>query len=79
MTQKEALNFCKNDLQVPAHLVEINSVEENNAIQAEINRREDNDDHIFVWFGIIVYHWLSYLSQVGYHGREFRRKLGASI
>ena len=29
MTQKAALNFCENDLRVPAHLLEIDTGEEN--------------------------------------------------
>ena len=48
MTQKAALNYCENELKAPARLVEINSVEENNAIQTEMNRR----GAIHVWLGI---------------------------
>ena len=48
MAQKAALNFCENQLKVSARLVEINSVEENNAIQSEMNRR----GAIHVWLGI---------------------------
>merc|ERR1712062_231920 len=48
MTQSEAKKFCEEEQEVPAHLIEIDSVEENNAIQAEMNRR----GAIHVWFGI---------------------------
>ena len=64
MTQKAAFNFCENDLQVPAQLLEIDTVEENKAIQAEIKRRGDIDVNqnrkgvesgpIHVWLVIIV-------------------------
>ena len=47
MTQKAAVNFCENELQVRAHLLEVDTVEENAAIQAEILRRPAN-----VWLGI---------------------------
>ena len=58
MTQKEAVNFCENEVEVPAHLVEINSAEENKAVQAEMNRRPAT----YVWLGII------YVSSCMYHG-----------
>ena len=48
MTQKAAVNFCENKLQVPAHMLEIDSVEENAAIQAEIFRGPANN----IWLGI---------------------------
>merc|ERR1712203_190403 len=48
MTQSEAKKFCEEEQEVPARLIEIDSVEENNAIQAEMNRR----GAIHVWFGI---------------------------
>ena len=48
MAQKAALNFCENELKVAARLVEINNVEENNAIQGEMNQR----GAIHVWLGI---------------------------
>ena len=48
MTQSEAKKFCEEEQEVPAHLIEIDSVEENNAIQAEMNRR----GAIHVWLGI---------------------------
>merc|ERR1711953_1657304 len=35
MTQSEAKKFCKEEQEVPAHLVEIDSAEENGAIDAE--------------------------------------------
>ena len=35
MTQKEAVSFCKNEQEVPAHLIEMDSEEENEAIHAE--------------------------------------------
>ena len=58
MTQKEAVNFCENEVEVPAHLVEINSAEENKAVQAEMNRRPAT----YVWLGII------YVPSCMYHG-----------
>ena len=48
MTQKAAVNFCENELQVPAHLLEVDTVEENAAIQAEIFRDRANS----IWLGI---------------------------
>ena len=35
MTQKEAVSFCKNEQEVPAHLIEMDSEEENEAIHTE--------------------------------------------
>ena len=35
MTQEEAASFCKNEQEVPAHLIEMDSEEENEAIHAE--------------------------------------------
>ena len=35
MTQEEAVSFCKNEQEVPAHLIEMDSEEENEAIHAE--------------------------------------------
>ena len=52
MAQKAAVNFCENEVKVPAHLIEINSAEENKAIQAEMNRRPA----IYVWLGITDKH-----------------------
>ena len=35
MTQEEAVSFCKNEQEVPAHLIEMDSEEENEAIHTE--------------------------------------------
>merc|ERR1719220_1577438 len=35
MTQKEAVSFCENEQEVTAHLIEMHSEEENEAIHAE--------------------------------------------
>ena len=56
MTQGEARNFCENDLQTPAHLVEIDSEEENNAIFTEIIRRGFKEKKIEFWIGITDCH-----------------------
>ena len=56
MTQGEARNFCENELQIPAHLVEIDSEEENNAIFNEIIRRGFKEKKIDVWLGITDRH-----------------------
>jgi len=52
MTQSEAKKFCEEEQQVPAHLVEIDSAEENNAILAEIQRRDPLSRKIDFWLGI---------------------------
>ena len=52
MTQIEAKKFCEEEQQVPAHLVEIDSAEENRAIVAEIQRRNFARRKIDFWLGI---------------------------
>ena len=49
MTQGEARNVCEG---YQAHLVEINTQEENEAIKAEIDRRGFRARHIEFWLGI---------------------------
>ena len=44
MTQKEAVSFCENEQEVPAHLIEVDSQEENQAIHCEDERREAAHD-----------------------------------
>jgi len=59
MTQSEAKKFCEGeqgDQEVPAHLVEIDSVEENRAIIAEIQRRDFFSRKIEFWLGITDRH-----------------------
>ena len=41
MTQKEAVSFCESEQEVPAHLVEVDSQEENQAIHNEDERRNE--------------------------------------
>merc|ERR1719264_293530 len=53
MTQIEAKKFCEEEQQVPAHLVEIDSAEENRAIIDEIIRRNWNFNF---WLGITDRH-----------------------
>jgi len=52
MTQIEAKKFCEEEQQVPAHLVEIDSAEENRAIVAELKRRNFFSRKINFWLGI---------------------------
>ena len=52
MTQSEARNFCENELEIPAHLVEIDSEEEKDAIFTEYIRQGFKDKKIDVWLGI---------------------------
>ena len=52
MTHSEARNFCENELEIPAHLVEIDSEEENGAIFTEYIRQGFKDKKIDVWLGI---------------------------
>ena len=40
MTQKEAVSVCESEQEVPAHLIEVDSQEENQAIHNEDVRRE---------------------------------------
>ena len=40
MTQKEAASFCESEQEVPAHLIEVDSQEENQAIYNEEERRK---------------------------------------
>merc|ERR1712037_1057615 len=56
MTQSEAKKFCEEEQQVPAHLVEIDSAEENLAIVAEIKRRNFLSRKINFWLGITDRH-----------------------
>ena len=56
MTQSEAKKFCEEEQQVPAHLVEIDSAEENSVIIAEIKRRNFASEKIEFWLGITDRH-----------------------
>merc|ERR1719188_2733432 len=56
MTQSEAKKFCEEEQEVPAHLVEIDSAEENRAIIAEIQRRNFFSRKIEFWLGITDRH-----------------------
>ena len=56
MTQSEAKKFCEEEQEVPAHLVEIDSLEENRAIIAEIQRRNFFSQKIEFWLGITDRH-----------------------
>merc|ERR1711936_746954 len=56
MTQIEAKKFCEEDQEVPAHLVEIDSAEENRAIDAEMQRRNSFSRKINFWLGITDRH-----------------------
>ena len=50
MSQIEAKAFCENEHS--AHLIEVDSEEENSAITAEINQRGFPDKKITFWLGI---------------------------
>merc|ERR1711953_310454 len=52
MTQSEAKKFCEEEQGVPAHLVEIDSAEENRAIIAEMQRRNSYSRKTNFWLGI---------------------------
>ena len=52
MTQSEAKKFCEEEQEVPAHLVEIDSAEENRAIIAEMQRQNSFSRKINFWLGI---------------------------
>merc|ERR1712062_206731 len=52
MTQSEAKKFCEEEQEVPAHLIEINSAEENRAIVAEMQRQNSFSRKINFWLGI---------------------------
>merc|ERR1712233_295356 len=56
MTQSEARKFCEEEQLIPSHLVEIESAEENNAIIAEIRRRNFLSRKIEFWLGITDRH-----------------------
>merc|ERR1719273_957028 len=56
MTQSEAKKFCEEEQEVPAHLVEIDSLEENRAITAEIQQRDFFSRKIEFWLGITDRH-----------------------
>merc|ERR1712088_1178603 len=56
MTQSEAKKFCEEEQEVPAHLVEIDSAEENRAIIAEIKRSNFDLRQIEFWLGITDRH-----------------------
>merc|ERR1712088_708435 len=56
MTQIEAKKFCEEDQEVPARLVEIDSAEENRAIDAEMQRRNSFSQKINFWLGITDRH-----------------------
>ena len=54
MTQEEAVSFCKNEQEVPAHLIEMDSEEENEAIHAEdVCRRKTYQQYekVRYWLG----------------------------
>merc|ERR1719264_861495 len=53
LTQSEAKKFCEEQQEVPAHLVEIDSAEENIAILAEIQRQNFGT---YFWLGITDRH-----------------------
>merc|ERR1712077_313 len=52
MTQSEARKFCEEEQLVPSHLVEIDSLEENRAINAEMKRQNFYSRKINFWLGI---------------------------
>ena len=52
MTKSEAKKFCEEEQEVPAHLIEINSAEENRAIVAEMQRQNSFSRKINFWLGI---------------------------
>ena len=53
MTQKEAVSFCENEQEVPAHLIEVDSQEENQAIHCEDKRRAARGyKKVRYWMGI---------------------------
>ena len=56
MTQSEAKKFCEEEQEVPAHLVEIDSAEEDRAIVAELERRKFYSQKINFWLGITDRH-----------------------
>ena len=56
LTQSEAVKFCRDEQEMPAHLVEIESAEENDAITAEIKRRNFVSRKIEFWLGITDRH-----------------------
>ena len=56
MTQSEAKKFCEEEQEVPARLVEIDSMEENRAIVAEIQQRDFFSRKIEFWLGITDRH-----------------------
>merc|ERR1712018_809842 len=56
MTQSEAKKFCEEEQEVPAHLVEIDSAEENRAIIAEMHRQNSFSQKINFWLGITDRH-----------------------
>ena len=58
LTQSAARNFCENELEVPAHLVEINTEEENDAILCELDRlgHSSGQSGVSYWIGITDRH-----------------------
>merc|ERR1712130_80935 len=56
LTQSEARKFCEEEQPVPSHLAEIESAEVNNAIIAEIKRRNFASRKIEFWLGITDRH-----------------------
>merc|ERR1712154_46573 len=56
MGQSEAKKFCEEEQEVPARLVEIDSMEENRAIIAEIQQRDFFSRKIEFWLGITDRH-----------------------
>ena len=56
LTQSEAKKFCENEQQIPARLIEIDSSEENSAINAEIKRRNSASQKVEFWLGITDRH-----------------------
>ena len=52
MTQIEAVSFCESEQEVPAHLIEVDSQEENQAIHNEEECRFNLGYKIRYWMGI---------------------------
>ena len=46
------MSFCKNEQEVPAHLIEVDSKEESDAIYDEHNRLGFKERKILFWIGI---------------------------
>jgi len=57
MTQSEAKKFCEEEQEFPARLIEIDSAEENRAINAEMQRQNTFSRKINFWLGITDRHF----------------------